>query len=85
MKNEGLMNDPPYRVAIFGSARIEEGDKIFQEVFAIAKGLAGHGFYLVTGGGPRLMAAGRGFIEKALQPSGYYDPDFSSDFTSSGH
>lgn len=51
------MNDPHYRVAIFGSARIEAGDKIFQEVFAIAKGLAEHGFDLVTGGGPGLMLA----------------------------
>ena len=52
-----MMHDPHYRVAIFGSARIEEGDKIFQEVFAIAKGVAEHGFDLVTGGGSGLMLA----------------------------
>lgn len=51
------MVDEHYRVAIFGSARIEEGDKVYQDVFAIAKGLAMHGFDVVTGGGPGLMLA----------------------------
>ncbi|MDW7774471.1 MAG: LOG family protein [Desulfobulbaceae bacterium] len=49
--------DEHYRVAIFGSARIKAGDKIYQDVFAIAKGLAGQGFDIVTGGGPGLMLA----------------------------
>jgi uncharacterized protein (TIGR00730 family) len=52
-----MIMDEHYRVAIFGSARIKEGDKIYQDVFAIAKGLAGHGFDIVTGGGPGLMLA----------------------------
>ena len=49
--------DPHYRVAIFGSARIEEGDKDYKDVFQIAKGLAEAGFDIVTGGGPGLMQA----------------------------
>ena len=52
-----MIVDEHYRVAIFGSARIEEGDKIFQDVFAIAKGMAEQGFDIVTGGGPGLMLA----------------------------
>lgn len=52
-----MIVDEHYRVAIFGSARIKAGDKIFQDVFAIAKGLAEQGFDIVTGGGPGLMLA----------------------------
>jgi len=48
---------PHYRVAIFGSARIEEGDRDYQDVFEIARGLAEEGFDIVTGGGPGLMQA----------------------------
>ena len=32
--------DLHYRVAIFGSARIQEGDKDYKDVFEIARGLA---------------------------------------------
>jgi hypothetical protein len=49
--------EPHYRVAIFGSARISEGDESYRDVFAIAKGLAEQGFDIVTGGGPGLMQA----------------------------
>ncbi len=49
--------DLQYRVAIFGSARIQEGDKDYKDVFDIAKGLAESGFDIVTGGGPGLMQA----------------------------
>jgi uncharacterized protein (TIGR00730 family) len=52
-----MIIDEHYRVAIFGSARIKEGDKIFQDVFTIAKGMAQLGFDIVTGGGPGLMLA----------------------------
>jgi predicted Rossmann-fold nucleotide-binding protein len=52
-----MIIDEHYRVAIFGSARIKEGEKIYQEVFAIARGLAEQGFDIVTGGGPGLMLA----------------------------
>jgi uncharacterized protein (TIGR00730 family) len=49
--------DLHYRVAIFGSARIEEGSEDYRNVFTIAKGLAEYGFDVVTGGGPGLMQA----------------------------
>ncbi len=49
--------DPHYRIAIFGSARIREGDQEYKDVFAIAKALAESGFDVVTGGGPGLMNA----------------------------
>jgi hypothetical protein len=48
---------PHYRVAIFGSARISEGDDAYRDVFRIASGLAAEGFDIVTGGGPGLMQA----------------------------
>jgi hypothetical protein len=49
--------DLHYRVAFFGSARIQEGDKDYKDVFEIARGLAESGFDIVTGGGPGLMQA----------------------------
>ena len=49
--------NPHYRVAIFGSARIKEGDKDYNDVFEIARCLAEEGFDIVTGGGPGLMLA----------------------------
>lgn len=52
-----MIIDEHYRVVIFGSARVKEDDKIFQDVFTIAKGMAENGFDVVTGGGPGLMLA----------------------------
>jgi uncharacterized protein (TIGR00730 family) len=49
--------DAHYRVAIFGSARIKEGDQEYQDVFTIARGLAELGLDVVTGGGPGIMQA----------------------------
>lgn len=49
--------EPNYRVTIFGSARISEGDKAYRDVYEIARGLAAEGFDIVTGGGPGLMQA----------------------------
>jgi hypothetical protein len=46
-----------YRVAIFGSARIREGDEQYRDVYEIARGLSALGFDIVTGGGPGLMQA----------------------------
>jgi len=50
--------DPHYRVAIFGSARIQEGDQEYKDVFTIARGFGKLGFDVVTGGGPGIMLAG---------------------------
>jgi predicted Rossmann-fold nucleotide-binding protein len=49
--------EPHYRVTIFGSARISEGDEAYRDVYEIAKGLAAEGFDIVTGGGLGLMQA----------------------------
>ena len=49
--------DPHYRVAIFGSARIKEGDIEYKEVYEISRSLAEAGFDIVTGGGPGIMQA----------------------------
>ncbi len=50
--------DSHYRVAIFGSARIKEGDKVYKDVFTIAQGFGKLGFDVITGGGPGVMLAG---------------------------
>jgi len=49
---------PHYRVAIFGSARIQQGDQEYKDVFAMARGFGKLGFDVVTGGGPGIMLAG---------------------------
>lgn len=46
-----------YRVCIFGSARIQPDNKIYSEVFSLARGLAWEGIDILTGGGPGLMEA----------------------------
>lgn len=47
-----------FRVAIFGSARIQPGDEVYQQIFELAKGIGQRGYDVVTGGGPGLMEAG---------------------------
>ncbi|MCX6179891.1 MAG: LOG family protein [Chlorobiales bacterium] len=61
--------DLHYRVAIFGSARIKEGDKDYKDVFEIARGLAESGFDIVTGGGPGLMQAANAGTKSAHSAS----------------
>ena len=46
-----------YRVTIFGSARINEGDPLYDSIKKLAAHLAGLGCDIVTGGGPGLMQA----------------------------
>lgn len=46
-----------FRVAVFGSARIQEGDKNWREVYNLSKKIGQHGYDIVTGGGPGLMEA----------------------------
>lgn len=46
-----------FRVAIFGSARIKEGDVVYNQVFDLAKELGVRSYDVVTGGGPGLMKA----------------------------
>jgi len=62
-----------FRVVIFGSARIEPQDSVYQTVYRIAHALAKHHIDIVTGGGPGLMeAANRGVKEMAQQDSRSY-------------
>jgi uncharacterized protein (TIGR00730 family) len=46
-----------YRVTVFGSSRIREGDELYEEVRELARELSSRGCDIVTGGGPGLMAA----------------------------
>jgi len=63
-KHEDILKmiDPThFRVAIFGSARIQNGDKVYKQVYEFAKKMGEKGIDLVTGGGSGLMeAANRG-------------------------
>ena len=55
-----------FRVSIFGSSRIRQGDPIYQDVRELSRGLAEMGIDIVTGGGPGLMeAANHGASEGA--------------------
>ena len=53
-----------YRVVIFGSARIKKGDRIYEEVYKLAKNVGEIGYDVVTGGGPGLMEAASAGHEK---------------------
>lgn len=46
-----------FRVAIFGSARTSKEDKLYKQIFNLAKELGKKGIDVVTGGGPGLMEA----------------------------
>jgi uncharacterized protein (TIGR00730 family) len=46
-----------YRVTIFGSARVREGDPVYEGVKRVAAELARRGVDIVTGGGPGVMQA----------------------------
>ena len=46
-----------YRVTIFGSSRMQEGDPLYDDVRSLARELASMGCDIVTGGGPGLMQA----------------------------
>ncbi len=47
-----------FRACIFGSARVKEGNPIYENVFELARLLAQKGIDVLTGGGPGLMEAG---------------------------
>lgn len=51
------LDDPFYRVCIFGSARIKPGSKEYKEAFELARFLSWEGIDILTGGGPGLMEA----------------------------
>ncbi len=63
-----------FHVVIFGSARIQQDNPIYEQVRDLAKRLAAEGMDVVTGGGPGLMEAGnRGCQEgrKSLKVHSY--------------
>jgi uncharacterized protein (TIGR00730 family) len=54
----------PKAISCFGSARIGEGDPMYDAARAVGRELAGAGFGVITGGGPGIMeAANRGCQE----------------------
>jgi len=53
--NEGIKKH--FRVAIFGSAKIEKGDPNWNLIYDLSKKIADEGMDIVTGGGPGLMDA----------------------------
>lgn len=55
-----------FRVVVFGSARIKQGDDIYNMVYDLGKKVAEMGADVVTGGGPGLMEAAN---------AGHYDGD----------
>ncbi len=54
-----------FRVCIFGSARIQPNDAIYQSVYEVARKLALLGIDIVTGGGPGLMEAANRAVQEA--------------------
>ena len=54
---DGLSYEDHFRVAIFGSARIEKDDAIYKQVRDLAHKIGKKDIDLVTGGGPGLMDA----------------------------
>jgi uncharacterized protein (TIGR00730 family) len=52
-----LIHDGRFKVAIFGSARIESNHPVYSEVRDFARSLAYEGYDIVTGGGPGAMEA----------------------------
>ena len=50
--------DTHFKVAIFGSSRVQKNDKIYNEVKDLACKIAEEGMDVVTGGGPGIMEAG---------------------------
>jgi uncharacterized protein (TIGR00730 family) len=65
-----LANVPP-AVSIYGSARIKEGDDLYEKTAAIASRLGEMGFSIITGGGPGVMeAANKGAIRAGVTSVG---------------
>lgn len=59
---EAFLMFSPYahrrKVTIFGSARVEQGDPLFDQTALLASALARQGWMVVTGAGPGIMEAG---------------------------
>jgi uncharacterized protein (TIGR00730 family) len=58
-------------VTVYGSARINENDEIYQQTVEITRRLGELGFSIITGGGPGVMeAANRGALEAGVTSIG---------------
>ncbi len=63
---EGFDSLPAFlpAVTVYGSARVKEGDRVYELARQVGRELAGAGFSVFTGGGPGVMeAANRGAFE----------------------
>ncbi len=63
-----LLKRNDFRVTIFGSARIKKDDKVYKQIYHLAKKIGQEGFDLVTGGGPGLMEAANAGHEAGDKP-----------------
>lgn len=57
-------------VSIFGSARSEPGDPLYEQTAATARSVINAGFSVITGGGPGLMEAANKGAQEAEGPTG---------------
>ena len=65
------LNDIEPAVSIYGSARINEEDELYEHTREIAYRLGGLGFTIITGGGPGVMeAANKGAREASVKSIG---------------
>lgn len=63
-KKEFHVDPDHFRVAIFGSARIQPNDPKYNQIYSLARMIAMEGMDVVTGGGPGIMeAANKGHRE----------------------
>lgn len=54
---DDFFRDTGKAVSVFGSARLTEGSKYWNQAFEISALMADHGFTIITGGGPGVMRA----------------------------
>jgi uncharacterized protein (TIGR00730 family) len=63
------LNDLGPAVSIFGSSKLRQGNKYYDDAVALAKMLADDGFAIITGGGPGIMEGANRGAKKGKAPS----------------